>query len=66
MIKGGKNKIAKNGTWNNATVSLAKSVTSPLGAKQDPAGLLAQVLRLPPWRTARSWGTASIEVKVPK
>ncbi len=46
VIKGGKNKIKKEGTWKNATASLAKSVDA-LGAKQDPASLMATVLGLP-------------------
>ncbi len=64
VIKGGKNKIAKNGTWNNATASLAKSVEA-LGAKQDPAVLLAQVLGLPAGSipTGQTLGKITIKVK---
>ncbi len=64
VIKGGKNKIAKNGTWNNATASLAKSVEA-LGAKQDPAVLLAQVLGLPAGSipTGQKLGKITIKVK---
>ncbi|MCB0897523.1 MAG: hypothetical protein H6526_00415 [Actinobacteria bacterium] len=64
VIKGGKNKIKKNGTWNNATASLAKEVEA-LGAKQDPAVLLAQVLGLPGGSipTGQKLGKITIKVK---
>ncbi len=64
LFKGGKNKISKNGTWNNATVSLAKQVDA-LGAKQDPASLLATVLGLPAGSipTGVTLGKASIVIK---
>ena len=65
VIKGGKNKIAKNGTWNNATASLNKSVEA-LGSKQDPAVLLAQVLGLPAGSipTGQALGKITIKVKM--
>ena len=67
VFKGGKNTIAKNGKWSNATVSLAKSVniTNPPLGKQDPAATLAQVLGLPAGSipTGQKLGTATISVK---
>ncbi len=64
VFKGGKNKISKKGTWTNASVSLAKQVDA-LGAKQDPASLLATVLGLPAGSipTGVTLGKASVIVK---
>ena len=65
LVKGGKNKIAKKGTWTGATVTLANSVEA-LGAKQDPASLLATVLGLPAGSipTGAKLGKISIKVKM--
>jgi hypothetical protein len=65
LFKGGKNKIKKEGTWKNATVTLATSVDA-LGAKQDPADLLGTVLGLPKGAipTGATLGKATIKVKM--
>jgi len=70
VFSGGKNKVAKNGTWKNAKVSLAKSVniTSPPLGKQDPAALIGTILGVPATTVANGaqLGKASIKVKLPE
>jgi hypothetical protein len=65
VIKGGKNKIKKNGTWKNGKVTLAKSVDA-LGSKQDPASLIATVLGLPAGSVPTGATLGNITIKVKK
>jgi hypothetical protein len=65
VVKGGKNKIKKNGTWKNGKVTLAKSVDA-LGSKQDPANLIATVLGLPAGSIPTGAPIGKINIKVKK
>ena len=65
VIKGGKNKIKKKGTWKNGKVSLAKSAVV-LGDKQDPAALIATVLGLPEGSVPTGATLGKINIKVKK
>ena len=65
VVKGGKNKIKKKGTWKNGKVTLAKSVDA-LGSKQDPANLIATVLGLPAGSIPTGAPIGKINIKVKK